>query len=55
MKLGNGASIGAGSVITRNVAADALAVTRAEQRQLEGWAARNREIKAAKKAAKQKS
>ncbi len=55
VKLGNGASIGAGSVITRNVAADALAVTRAEQRQLEGWAARNREIKAAKKAAKQKS
>ncbi|WP_138380217.1 bifunctional UDP-N-acetylglucosamine diphosphorylase/glucosamine-1-phosphate N-acetyltransferase GlmU [Luteithermobacter gelatinilyticus] len=40
--IGEGAIIGAGSVVTRNVSGDALAVTRAEQKELGGWAARFR-------------
>jgi bifunctional UDP-N-acetylglucosamine pyrophosphorylase/glucosamine-1-phosphate N-acetyltransferase len=43
--IGDGAITGAGSVITKDVPADALAVTRAPQRALEGWAARFRESK----------
>ena len=54
VKLGDGANIAAGSVITRNVPADALAMTRPEMEVREGWAARYREIKAARKAAKKK-
>lgn len=54
VKLGNGANIAAGSVITRNVPADALAMTRPEMEVREGWAARYREIKAARKATKKK-
>ncbi|PZF77015.1 bifunctional UDP-N-acetylglucosamine diphosphorylase/glucosamine-1-phosphate N-acetyltransferase GlmU [Aestuariivirga litoralis] len=50
--VGNGASIAAGSVITRNVPADALAMTRAELDLREGWARRYREMKAARKAAR---
>ena len=50
--IGDGASIAAGSVITRNVPADALAMTRAELDLREGWARRYREMKAARKAAK---
>jgi len=42
VKVGDGATIGAGSVITKNVAPDALAITRAEQREIAGWAQRNR-------------
>lgn len=49
--IGDGASIAAGSVITRNVPADALAMTRAELDLREGWAKRYREMKAARKAA----
>jgi len=52
--IGDGASIAAGSVITRNVPADALAMTRAELDLREGWARRYRDMKAARKAAKQK-
>jgi bifunctional UDP-N-acetylglucosamine pyrophosphorylase/glucosamine-1-phosphate N-acetyltransferase len=52
--VGDGASIAAGSVITRNVPADALAVARADMDVREGWAARYRQMKAAKKAAKKK-
>ncbi|WP_373503021.1 bifunctional UDP-N-acetylglucosamine diphosphorylase/glucosamine-1-phosphate N-acetyltransferase GlmU [Aestuariivirga sp.] len=55
VKIGNGASIAAGSVITRNVPADALAMTRPGLEIRDGWAARYREIKAAKKAAKNKT
>lgn len=46
--LGNGAYVAAGSTITKDVSADALAVERAETKQLEGWAARNRKKKDAK-------
>jgi bifunctional UDP-N-acetylglucosamine pyrophosphorylase/glucosamine-1-phosphate N-acetyltransferase len=54
VKLGDGANIAAGSVITRNVPSDALAMSRPEMEVREGWAARYREIKAARKAAKKK-
>ncbi len=48
--IGDRAIVGAGSVITRDVEADALGVTRAEQKGLGGWAARFRERQRAKKA-----
>jgi bifunctional UDP-N-acetylglucosamine pyrophosphorylase / glucosamine-1-phosphate N-acetyltransferase len=47
--VGDGANIAAGSVITTDVPADALAMTRAPLTQKEGWAKRYRAIKAAKK------
>lgn len=50
--IGDGAYVGSGSVITRNVPADALAVERSQQVMREGWAQRYRDKKAAEKAAK---
>ena len=50
--VGDGAITGAGSVITRDVPANALALTRADQRVLEGWAEKFRARKKAEKAAK---
>ncbi len=41
--IGDGAIVGAGSVITKNVAADSLAVARGEQRGFVGWAKRFRD------------
>ena len=43
VKVGDGAVIGAGSVVTKDVAADALAVTRADQKEIKGWALRRRQ------------
>jgi len=40
--IGDGAIVGAGSAIAKDVAADSLAVTRAPQKQLTGWAAKFR-------------
>jgi bifunctional UDP-N-acetylglucosamine pyrophosphorylase/glucosamine-1-phosphate N-acetyltransferase len=50
--VGDGASIAAGSVVTRNVPADALAIGRVDLDLREGWAKRYREMKAARKAAR---
>jgi len=47
--IGDGAIIGAGSVVTKNVAADELAIARGEQRGFAGWAARFRARQQAKK------
>ncbi|MHA1569486.1 MAG: bifunctional UDP-N-acetylglucosamine diphosphorylase/glucosamine-1-phosphate N-acetyltransferase GlmU [Alphaproteobacteria bacterium] len=52
VRVGDGALIAAGSVIGADVPADALAITRAEQKNLDGAAARYRRRKQAEKAAK---
>lgn len=52
--VGDRANIAAGSVITRDVPSDALAITRAELQIREGWAIRYRELKRARKAARTK-
>ena len=54
VKVGDGAVVGAGSTITSEVAADALAVERSEQIQKTGWAAAYRKRKTAEKAAQNK-
>jgi bifunctional UDP-N-acetylglucosamine pyrophosphorylase/glucosamine-1-phosphate N-acetyltransferase len=41
--IGRGSLIGAGSTITKDVPADALAITRAEQKNIPGWAEKNRQ------------
>lgn len=40
--IGRGSLIGAGSTITKDVPADALALSRSEQKVVKGWAAKNR-------------
>jgi bifunctional UDP-N-acetylglucosamine pyrophosphorylase / glucosamine-1-phosphate N-acetyltransferase len=54
VKIGDGVITGAGSVITKDVEPDALAVERAEQKHLPGWAEKFRARKRAEKAAKGK-
>ena len=43
VRVGEGAVVGAGSVITRDLEADSLAVERNEQKGVAGWARRFRE------------
>jgi bifunctional UDP-N-acetylglucosamine pyrophosphorylase/glucosamine-1-phosphate N-acetyltransferase len=52
VKIGDRAVVGAGSVVTKDVPADALAVTRGEEKQIAGGAVKYRERKAAEKKAK---
>ncbi len=51
VKIGDGAIVGAGSVVTREVTDDALVVTRAGQKEIVGWAAsfRQKQTKQKKK------
>ncbi len=53
VKIGDGAVVGAGSVITKEVTPGALAVARGSQMELKGWAERFRAQQAAKKAKKE--
>ena len=52
VNVGDGAIVAAGSVVTKDVAADALAVARGKQREITGHAAKFRTDKAAEKAGK---
>ena len=52
VSIGDGAVIGAGSTITKNVSSDSLAVTRASQREIVGWAKKNRDENVSQKVKK---
>ena len=54
VKIGDGAIVGAGSTISKDVSADDLAVTRAPQKKVDGWAKRFRADRQAKKNALKK-
>jgi len=43
VRVGKGAYVGAGSTITKDVPADALALSRTPQKNVEGWATKKRE------------
>jgi bifunctional UDP-N-acetylglucosamine pyrophosphorylase / glucosamine-1-phosphate N-acetyltransferase len=55
VSIGDGTYVGAGSVVTESTGKDALVVTRAEQKEIPGWAEKFRARKKAEKAAKAKS
>jgi len=55
VKVGDGAYVGAGSAVAKDVSRDALAVVRAEQREIAGWADKFRTRKKAEKAAKRQN
>lgn len=55
VKIGDGASVAGGSTITRDVAADALAIARGQQVEKPEWARKFRERKLAARAARRKS
>jgi bifunctional UDP-N-acetylglucosamine pyrophosphorylase / glucosamine-1-phosphate N-acetyltransferase len=52
VKIGDGAIVGAGSVITKDISADALGVTRAEQKEFSNWAVKFRDKSLSKKKVK---
>lgn len=52
VRIGDGAYVASGSVVTKDVAADALAITRPEQSERPGWAAKFRAMMARRKAGK---
>jgi bifunctional UDP-N-acetylglucosamine pyrophosphorylase/glucosamine-1-phosphate N-acetyltransferase len=54
LRIGDGTYVGAGSVITKETAPNSLAVTRAEQKEIPGWADKFRTRKKAEKTAKGK-
>ena len=54
VKIGDGAYVGSGSVVTKNVPADSLAVARGEQTIKVGWAKRLRQLKALGKKVRKK-
>jgi bifunctional UDP-N-acetylglucosamine pyrophosphorylase/glucosamine-1-phosphate N-acetyltransferase len=54
VKVGDGANIAAGSVITKDVPGDALAIARPPLDLREGWASRFRQLRSARKLAKAK-
>ena len=54
VRIGDGATTGAGSVITKDVSADALAVARGRQVEIAGWAKAFRERQRARKKTEQK-
>jgi len=49
VEIGDGAYVGSGSVVTRNVASDALVVARGQQKEIPGWAAKFRAAQINKK------
>jgi bifunctional UDP-N-acetylglucosamine pyrophosphorylase / glucosamine-1-phosphate N-acetyltransferase len=55
VKIGNGANIAAGTIVSKDIPDNALAISRPELNVRPGWATRYREMKAARKAAKVKS